>query len=506
MAETQKTIKPQEGYQMMSLSSPADIVIGGAAAGVGKTFSLLLEPLKHILTTPHFGGVIFRRTTPQITAEGGLWDASGKLYNDIEAAKAKPSYLQWDFKCGNVLNTLKFSHLEYEKNIHDYQGAEIPFIGFDELTHFTSKMFFYLLTRNRSTCGVKPYIRCTTNPDPDSWVAEFIKWWIGEDGFPIPERNGVMRYFMRLGDDFIDGATFEEVYEKAKHIIDPQIELSGGVMSPKDYIKSYTFISGSIYQNKKLLEVNPQYLGNLMSLDESEKRKLLEGNWKVPSNDANLIRYDALISMFENQYNSGFGKKLLVDAALEGSNKLSIIYMNGNRFEDIKIVDRSNGKEVIEHIKHFIQMYQIPNNRIVFDADGVGGFIKGYLIGAHSFHGNAGVRECKNAVTNIWEKPNFENLKTQCYYSLATKINEGVYTCSERFLNTVYDRSTTIKERIKVEYKCIKKAPDDGGRRRIIKKEEMKKYLRSGESPDIFDTMAMGELLELATKKIQIYG
>ena len=183
MAETQpkRTIRPQDGYQMMSLSSPADIVIGGAAAGVGKTFSLLLEPLKHILTTPHFGGIIFRRTTPQITAEGGLWDASQKLYNDIEAAKAKPSYLQWDFKCGKVNNTLKFSHLEYEKNIYDYQGAEIAFIGFDELTHFTKKMFFYLLTRNRSTCGVKPYIRCTTNPDPDSWVAEFIKWWIGED-------------------------------------------------------------------------------------------------------------------------------------------------------------------------------------------------------------------------------------------------------------------------------------------------------------------------------------
>ena len=51
-------IRPQPGYQNIALSSKADIVIGGAAAFVGKTFALLLDPIRHI-DIKGFGGVIF---------------------------------------------------------------------------------------------------------------------------------------------------------------------------------------------------------------------------------------------------------------------------------------------------------------------------------------------------------------------------------------------------------------------------------------------------------------
>ena len=69
-----------------------------------------------------------------------------------------------------------------------------------------------MLSRNRSTCGVKPYIRGTTNPDADSWVAPFIQWyWDADTGYPIPERSGVIRYFTRLGDEIIWGDTPEAV-------------------------------------------------------------------------------------------------------------------------------------------------------------------------------------------------------------------------------------------------------------------------------------------------------
>ena len=196
---------------MKALSSPADIVIGGAAAGVGKTYTLLLDPLRDI-KVPGFGGVIFRRTTTQIRNEGGLWDTSLGVYPYV-GAEPRESYLEWIFKGGQ---TIKFSHLEHEKNIFDWQGAQIPFIGFDELTHFTRKMFFYLLSRNRSTCGVKPYVRATCNPDPESWVADFLSWWIDEDtGLPIPDRDGQMRYLVVDGENYIWGDSYEDVIERA---------------------------------------------------------------------------------------------------------------------------------------------------------------------------------------------------------------------------------------------------------------------------------------------------
>lgn len=88
-------IRPQEGYQMEALSSSADILVGGGAAGVGKTFSLLLEPIRH-KDVKDFGAVCFRRTTPMIRTEGGLWDSSQKLYRKVHGARAREQQLELD--------------------------------------------------------------------------------------------------------------------------------------------------------------------------------------------------------------------------------------------------------------------------------------------------------------------------------------------------------------------------------------------------------------------------
>ena len=73
---------PQEGFQQQFLGTSADISIGGGAAGAGKTFALIMEGLRHTTLKPNkdFGGVIFRRTYPEIMREGGLWDESKSVY------------------------------------------------------------------------------------------------------------------------------------------------------------------------------------------------------------------------------------------------------------------------------------------------------------------------------------------------------------------------------------------------------------------------------------------
>src|SRR5688572_22814427 len=75
---------PQPGPQETFLQSEADIVIFGGAAGGGKTWALLMQPLKH-MGNPLFGGVIFRRTSPQIRNQGGLWDESTQIYPLLNA-------------------------------------------------------------------------------------------------------------------------------------------------------------------------------------------------------------------------------------------------------------------------------------------------------------------------------------------------------------------------------------------------------------------------------------
>lgn len=257
-------IRPQPGPQEAALASPADIVIYGGAAGGGKTFAILLEAARHT-DNPDFGAVIFRRESVQITNEGGLWDTAMGLYPMIGARPRQSPKLMFVFPSGAKVS---FAHLQHEGSVLDWQGAQIPLVMFDELTHFTRSQFFYMLSRNRSTCGVKPYVRATCNPDADSWVADLIAWWIDQDtGFPITERSGVVRYFVRVADQIHWGHSPEEL--AAAHGI-----------APAD-CKSLTFIAASVHDNQVLLRSDPTYLANLKAMGRVERARLLDGNWKI---------------------------------------------------------------------------------------------------------------------------------------------------------------------------------------------------------------------------------
>jgi predicted phage terminase large subunit-like protein len=255
-------IKAQPGPQEMFFSTSADIAIFGGAAGGGKSWALLVEPLRHY-NNPKFGGVIFRRNATQVRAEGGLWDASHEIYSKLEG-RPKEMTLEWSFPTNF---RMRFAHLEHEKSVLDWQGSEIPFMGFDELTHFTAKQFWYMLSRNRSTSGVSGYIRATCNADCESWVRELIDWWIDpETGLPINERAGVIRWFIREGDSLTWASTREELIRRFGHNQKP---------------KSFTFIPAKLTDNKILMEKDPSYLSNLMALDRVSRAQLLEGNWNV---------------------------------------------------------------------------------------------------------------------------------------------------------------------------------------------------------------------------------
>lgn len=490
------TIRPQDGYQMKALSSSADIVIGGGAAGSGKTYSLLLDPLRDV-ENKGFGGVIFRRTGPQIKSEGGLWDTSMDIYPHVGAIP-KSTTSEWFFKSGAKI---KFSHMEYEKNMLDWQGSQIPFIGFDELTHFSKKVFFYMLSRNRSTCGVKPYVRATCNPDPESWVAELISWWIDpETGFPIPERDGVVRFFVVYGDEYVWGDTKEEVIEKSWSFLEPIVNQSG--IDPKEFVKSLTFVHGSIYQNKALLDVNPAYLGNLVSQDDATRSQLLEGNWKVKISDQDIYDYYSFIGAFNSRYTvQKPGRYITADIALEGSDKFVIGYWNGRVLEDVEIHPKTDGKQVIDKIINFAKTYNVENKNICFDADGVGGYIEGFIKGATPFNGNSTVREVTDPVSGKRVKENYKNLKAQCYYRSGKALKEGEIQISEYAANKMYDDKMTVRQRFLHERKAIKRyKSDEDGKLRILPKDEMK-LLLGGESPDMMDMLMMREIFDLTPKR-----
>lgn len=190
---------------------------------------------------------------------GGLYATSQEIYPHLGATSVVTPTPQWRFPSGAKIT---FAHF------YGWQGSQIPLLMFDELVHFSEGQFFYMLSRNRSTCGVKPYVRATCNPDVDSWVANFISWWIDPDtGYPILERTGVLRFLYRIDGELIWADIREELVEKYK--ANPRL------------CKNVTFISSSIYDNIALLNKNPEYLASLNALSIVERERLLKGNWKI---------------------------------------------------------------------------------------------------------------------------------------------------------------------------------------------------------------------------------
>ena len=157
MTQTIFRVQPK---QELFLRSNADITIFGGSAGGGKTAALLFEPLYH-KHVQGFEAVIFRRTIADITRSGGLWDESGKIY-PLAGGVPNASRHSWTFSGGKVT----FGGLQYETDLESWRGAQICMLGFDQLETFTYQQFLYLMSRNRSTCDVKPYVRATCNPEP----------------------------------------------------------------------------------------------------------------------------------------------------------------------------------------------------------------------------------------------------------------------------------------------------------------------------------------------------
>ena len=227
------------------------------------TFSLLMEPLRH-KDNPDFKAIILRRSYPLILKPGGIWDDSKKIYSHIPGAEPLLNPPRWRFPSGA---TVTFQHLENDQTVYEYKSAQIPLIMWDQLEEFSASQFWYLFSRNRSTCGVHPYVRATCNPDAESWLASFLAWWIDQDtGYPIPERAGKTRWMARDGEQIIWGNTAEDVQ---------------ATVGPDALPKSVSFVPAFLDDNPALTKKDPGYRANLQMLTTVERERLLRGNWKI---------------------------------------------------------------------------------------------------------------------------------------------------------------------------------------------------------------------------------
>ncbi len=315
---------PQPGGQTLFLQSPADFILYGGQAGGGKTYGTLLRGLRYYKVSG-FQKVVFRRELKQVKISGGLWDKSFDIYPHFGGVP-NLSELLWTFESGA---TIKFEGLSTEHDKTNHQGGEYCEIDFDELTHFSKTQFTYLFTRNRSVCGAPRTVAGTCNPDPDSWVREFVEWYLLPSGTPDHEKRGHIRYWSQYKDNFVFGDTAE------------YIESRYGI--PAKDCKSYTFIYATLDDNPALLKKDPSYIANLKLAGEAESAALLSGNWNIRRSGKIFKREDFGIFTQTPQYTK---KIIVMDTAqkTKEANDFSVMQCWIKSAKGIYLIDQCRGK------------------------------------------------------------------------------------------------------------------------------------------------------------------
>jgi len=305
-----------------------------------------------------------------------------------------------------------------------------------------------------------------------------------------------------LGSLEITGAFIDEgsqVAEKAKNIVNSRIryKLDKYNLIPKLYIGSnpaknwlYSqfyrpdkdgtledyrkFVKASVYENPY---ISPHYIKNLKKLDPISRSRLLEGNWEYELDEYVLIGYDEIARIFTNkEVPQSVDWYITCDYARFGKDKTVILVWNGWRVEDYKVMDKSSSPEAIAEIEKFMSQYSIILNRVIVDEEGAGGG------GVVDFLRCQGFVSSHTAIKIKGKKENYANLKAQCYFKLAEKINKG-----EVYFKT---RDIVLQATIVEELEHLKrKDPDKDGKLAIMGKDKIKEEI--GRSPDYSDAMMM---------------
>ncbi len=259
---TVRRIECQPGPQLQAMRSKATVVVYGGAAGGGKSFLQAMRAAKYH-NVPNYSAALFRRTYPMLQGSGSLWDECMGIYPSLGAhSTTRPLEFTWDYP-----SRVEFRPLQHAGDELDHKSKQYAYIGFDEGSDFLGQHFSFMLSRLRTTCGVRTQFFVTTNPDPDCYLRDWIDWWIGDDGFPIPERVGKVRFFVRAGkhDEIVWADDRDDL---AKYVDDPEHE-----------IMSMTFILSKVTDNKILMKADPSYLAKLKSLRAVDRARFLAGNW-----------------------------------------------------------------------------------------------------------------------------------------------------------------------------------------------------------------------------------
>ena len=493
-------IVSQNGGQENMLAKNVDILIGGGSRGGSKSFSLLLEALKDV-QNPDFHAAVFRGNKREMEK---LIRDSRKIFSQYGTYNRAQNDMTWNFDAGGTLGF--FYHDGSDEDFKErFQGQEYDYIAIDEITHISYKKFKYLFTCNRGASEIRKRMWGTCNPDPRSWVRQFIDWWVDENGYINPERDGKIRYCYMKGDrvsQIIWGDTREEVYERAKEDIKDALNegYSKWGLDILDSIVSVAFVRADLSQNPMLLLKDKNYLKKLMQQDKGQVLRDLKANWNASEAGDDMVSYDDLEAIFNNSYQYGDGiRRCTADIALEGGDNLVLYLWIGWHVADFCCLNLDS-KTAVAVIRRKLKEWGVAEENFCYDLQGIGQFIKGFFPLALPFNNQAApIAEDDEDEDGV--KYLYKDLKSQCAYIVYRKMKESNIS----FENTLLDRRVSgngyegvmLREVLQKERQSLRRDTDsqDKGFCLMTKK---KSKLIVGHSPDWWESLYFRAYFDIA--------
>jgi phage terminase large subunit len=306
---------------------------------------------------------------------------------------------------------------------------------------------------------------------------------------------------------FIDECN--QLVDKAKNIVKSRIrfKLKEFGLKPKMLMTCnpaknwvyYDFYSaekqGSLASYRKFIQAltgdNPNlpdsYIQSLMQLDTNSRERLLNGNWEYDDDPAALISYEKILDCFTNDFDSLRGSRYITcDVARFGMDKTIIGLWDGWRVK-LHPYKGLSVQQTSDRIGEYAKIHSIPKSQVIADEDGVGGGVVD-ILRCKGFVNNS--KALLNPVTRLDE--NYANLKSQCYFRLAERINKGelYIECDDPKM-----KADIIQELEQVKQYNM----DKDSKRQVLPKDKVKELI--GRSPDYADTLMMREYFELVYKR-----
>ena len=463
------------------------------------TVMLLMYPMYNI-NNPNFDGVILRKERDDLT---NIVRESDKLYGEKGVYNRSAQLMQWIFRSGAQM---KFTYYTgaYDDFTDRFQGRQYAYIGVDEITQIEWEKFKYLLTTNRNGAHIRNRFLGTCNPDPDSWVRTFIDWWIGKDGYPIPERNGVVRYCFMGGDrpeEITWGNTRREVYLKVKDKIDDLVSPNDPDTPENMYIKSVVFVRAELDDNIALLTSSPEYKSNLAQQSDEQRERDFKGNWNYKAIGDDLVKVQHMRQCFENPAMLDDGiRRMSIDVAFTGGDACVMFLWIGWHVADV-FVCRLNPKALLVAIETKREEWKVLEENIVYDLQGVGQYLKGFYTKARPFNNQEAVDDKYKGM--------YDTKKSQCAFMLADKLIQGEISFDKTMLKRRFSgknfTNMELSEILIQERKMIRADDSKADKGKcLIKKDLVKTRAILGRSPDFMEALIMRMIFELKGKPVAI--